>query len=232
MDDVIRAHGGIGGRSGGSIRRWLVRSCRAEQEARFRELMQAHIILARCRRSARRCGMARTSTASGSRWRCFRRSVEVPGARRLGRLGLPLPVWAPASGLEQHPVAALAGAAASQSRVAGAGVVRTAIVRTGRPVSATRWCCWRPLSTPPGSMARSTVPRTGPWSDMTRGFRRRPVADMTIDAEEGVSLPPDPACAPAIVRRRLDPTLHKGVPRTMLSAAQMRSTSRFLQRHR
>ena len=89
---------------------------------------------------------------------------------------------------------------------------------TGRPVSAIRCCCWRPLSTQPGS---STVYRAANWQAVghSRGFRRGGAGYCELSTPKRVFLYPLARnLGQQLSGAALDPTLRKGAPKIMLSA--------------
>ena len=186
----------------------VVDSVRPEEEARFRALMQAHHYLGACPRSGRRCGMWRTCTVCGLRWQCFRAAALKCRARDAWvgwdfRTRMDGFIW---SRTTPGCCSCRGGAIAISGRGCWGWTRR--IVRDWPARFGIRCCCWR-RSTPPGSRARCTVPRTGAWWDTPAGSGVTGMLWRGVDPEACVSLSPDPQRAPATVRREARPSAQR-----------------------
>ena len=193
----------------------VVEIVRPEEEGRFRELMQSHHYLGAMPKIGETLWYVAhvdgtwlaLAVFSAPALKCRARDSWVGWDFRYqyGRLHLVS---------NSSRLLILPGHQLSQSRVTVSRVcARVGSWVTGRPVSAIRCCCWRPLSTQPGSRARSTVPceLAGGWTQpRVPAWRRRIL--RAVDPQARVSLSPCPERGPAIVRRgaRSNPAQRSG----------------------
>ena len=200
-----------------------------EEQARFRSLMQAHHYLGALPKIGETLWYVAHLNGAWLALAVFSAAaLKCRGARRLGGLGLPHPVWTASSGLQQHPAAASAGRRHRNlgSRVLGLcarRIVRDWPARFGHPL-----LLLETFVDP--ARFHGTVYRAANWRVVghTRGFRRRGGGYGEASTPKRVFLYP----LTGDVRGQLSgamlaPTLHKGAPKTMLSAAQMRSLPEF-----
>ena len=151
------------------LREVVVEPVATADESRYQRLMQAHHYLGRLAQD-RRDAVVRGALAArvGGTDRLFRAGLEVPGAGRLDRLGLPGAVRPVASGHRQQPLSDPARLASAQPGLATAVAVRAVpglgLAETLRPSAAAAGDLRRPVPLPGHHLPRIelVVPRAHP----------------------------------------------------------------------